>query len=96
MQRGYLDPLLKARYERLVNDRFYECFCAYWVGEDLSFFHPRPLRLMRRRLPHHHFIRLVRTAPFSIRDAGRWIAFEELSQDTARNLWQEQRTFQRQ
>jgi pyruvate formate-lyase activating enzyme-like uncharacterized protein len=95
-RRRSLAPLLKAPYERLVDDQFYECFCAYWGEEDLSFFHPDSLSLMRQRLPHHDFVRLVRTAPLSIRDAGRWIAFEELSQDTARNLWRRQRAFQRQ
>jgi len=76
-RRRSLAPLMKAPHERLVEDQIYESYCAY-RGEEVHFFHPDSLPEMRRRYPDYQFVRLVRTAPLSINDSGRWIAFEKL------------------
>jgi len=76
-RRRSLAPLVKATHERLVEDRDYESFCAY-RGEEVRFFHPDALAEMRRRYPDHQFVRLVRTAPLSLKDKGQWIVFEKL------------------
>ena len=77
-RRRSLAPLVKAPHERLVEDRVYESYCAYRGEEEVYFFHPDSLREMRQRYSDYQFVRLVRTAPLSLNDRGRWIAFEEL------------------
>jgi pyruvate formate-lyase activating enzyme-like uncharacterized protein len=77
-RRRNLAPLMQAPHERLVADQFYESHCAYRDAEDWCFFHPDAFDEMRQRLPDHAFMRLVRTAPLSIQDNGRWIVCEEL------------------
>ena len=77
-RRRSLAPLVKAPHEMLVEDQVYESYCAYRGEEEVVFFHPDSLREMRQRYPDHQFVRLVRTAPLSLNDRGRWIAFEEL------------------
>ena len=76
-RRRSLAPLVKAPHERLVDGRTYESCCAY-RGEEVHFFHPDTIHEMRQRYPEHQFVRLVRTAPLSLTDNGRWIAFERL------------------
>jgi pyruvate formate-lyase activating enzyme-like uncharacterized protein len=76
-RRRSLAPLVKADHEQLVEDRMYEGYCAY-RGEEARFFHPDRLDEMRERYPNRRFVRLVRKAPLSIEDEGRWSAFEEM------------------
>ena len=76
-RRQSLAPLVKAPYEKLVRGEAYESYCAY-RGEKVHFFHPDSLREMRLRHPDYQFVRLVRTAPLSLQDGGRWIVFEKL------------------
>lgn len=78
-RRASLASLVQAPYEKPVDGQGYESCCAYRDEEDYFFFSPDPLAEVRRHFPHHRFVRLVRTAPLSVRDPGRWIAFEELS-----------------
>ncbi len=70
-------PLVKAPYERLVEDEALESYCAY-RGEEARFFHPDSLSDMRQRYPGYQFVRLARTAPLSVQDGGRWISFERV------------------
>lgn len=77
-RRRSLAPLVKAPHERLVDDQVYESYCAYRNGEEVHFFYPDSMRETRQRYPDYQLVRLVRTAPLSINDSGRWIAFEEL------------------
>lgn len=77
-RRRSLAPLVKAPHEKVVRDEIYESYCAYRGEEDYHFFHPDSLRVMRQRYPDYQFVRLVRTAPLSIHDRGRWIAFQNL------------------
>jgi hypothetical protein len=81
-RRQSLVPLVKASHERLVGGEVYESYCAY-RGEEVRFFHPDSLHEMCRRHPDYQFVRLVRTAPLSLIDSGRWVAFEELQVTTA-------------
>ena len=76
-RRQSLSPLVKAAHEKLVGGETYESCCAYG-GEALDFFHPDDLVEKRRQYPGRQFVRLVRTAPLSLTDRGRWIAFEKL------------------
>ncbi len=75
-RRRNLAGLTKAPYEKL-NGMFYESCCAY-LGEECHFFHPDSVREMRRQYPDHQLVRIIRTAPLSIYDSGRWIVFENL------------------
>jgi pyruvate formate-lyase activating enzyme-like uncharacterized protein len=77
-RRRSLAPLVKAPHERLVDDQVYESYCAYRDGGEFHFLHPDSLTEMRQRYPDYQFVRLARTAPLSLNDRGRWIAFEEL------------------
>jgi pyruvate formate-lyase activating enzyme-like uncharacterized protein len=77
-RRKCLAPLVKAPHEKLVRDEVYESLCAYRGGEEVYFFHPDSVDEMRQQFPNHRCVRLVRTAPLSIRDPGQWIAFEPL------------------
>ena len=77
-RRRSLAPLVKASYERLVDDQVYESYCAYLGDKEIHFFHPDSLHEMHQRYPDYQFVRLVRTAPLSLNDRGRWTAFEEL------------------
>ena len=76
-RRRSLAPLVKAAHERLVEGQVYESYCAY-RREEVHFFHPDSIAEMRQRYPDHQFVRLVRTAPLSLQDKGRWIVFEQL------------------
>ena len=76
-RRRGLAPLVKASSERLVGGQVYESYCVY-RDEEVHFFHPTAAREMRQRYPDCQFVRLVRTAPLSLNDRGRWIAFEKL------------------
>lgn len=77
-RRRCLAPLMKEPHEKLVGDTFYESFCLYGDGGQVRAFHPDALDEMRRRYPDAQFVRLVRMAPLSIRDPGRWVSFETL------------------
>jgi len=76
-RRRSLAPLVQEPHERLMEERVYESFCAY-RDEDVHFFQPDGIAEMRQRYPDYQFFRLVRTAPLSLQDKGRWIVFEEL------------------
>ncbi len=76
-RRRSLSPLVQTPHERLVGGRAYESFCAY-RGEEVHFFHPDAVREMRQRYPDYQFVRLVRTAPLSLKDRGRWVVFKKL------------------
>lgn len=75
-RRRNLAPLVKAPHEKLVRDQVYESYCAFRDGNEVHFFHPDARDEMCRRYPDHRFARLVRTAPLSIHDPGKWIVFE--------------------
>ncbi len=77
-RRRSLAPLVKAPHEKLVGDETYQSYCAYRGEEEIHFFHPDSLPEMRRRHPDYRFVRLVRTAPLSLQDRGRWVVFETL------------------
>lgn len=77
-RRRSIAHLTRAPYERLVGDEILESCCAYQGAEHCRFFHPDSLHEMRQRYPDYQFVRLARTAPLSLQDSGRWIAFEEL------------------
>ena len=76
-RRRNLAPLVKAPHENLVRDQAFESYCAFQGGDEVHFFHPDARDEMCRRYPHHRYARLVRTAPLTIHDPGRWIVFEE-------------------
>jgi pyruvate formate-lyase activating enzyme-like uncharacterized protein len=76
-RRRCLAPLTQAPYEKLVDDQVFESYCAY-RDSDLFFFSPDSLAEMQGRYPDHQFVRLVRTAPLSIDERGRWVVFEPL------------------
>lgn len=78
-RRKSLAPLVQAPYEKLVGGQTYESCCAWRSEEDYFFFPPDSLAEARRLFPLYRFVRLVRTAPLSVHDPGRWIRFEELS-----------------
>jgi len=78
-RRRSLAPLMKAPHEKLVRGEAYESYCAY-RGEEVRFFHPDAAGEMRQRYPDYRFVRLVRTAPLSLNDEGRWIAFERMEE----------------
>jgi hypothetical protein len=65
-------------YEKLVDDAVLESYCAYRGEDEVCFFHPDSFTEMRQRYDDYRFVRLVRVAPLSTRDHGRWIAFDEL------------------
>jgi len=77
-RRRSLATLVKAPHEKAIRDEIYESYCAYRGEEDYHFFHPDAVQEVRRRCPDYKFVRLVRTAPLSINDPGRWIAFQEI------------------
>jgi pyruvate formate-lyase activating enzyme-like uncharacterized protein len=77
-RRRNLVPLVQAPHERLVGDQFLESYCAHQDGKEPCWLHPEALDEARERLPHHRFVRLVRTAPLTIDDSGRWIVCDEL------------------
>jgi hypothetical protein len=76
-RRRNLAPLVKAPYEKLVRDQALESYCAFQGRDEVHFFHPDARDEMCRRHPHHLFVRLVRTAPLTIHDPGRWAVFEQ-------------------
>jgi len=84
-RRRNLAPLVQASYERLVGDEVYVSYCAYRDAEDWFFFHPDSLRDMQQRHAGYCFIRLVRTAPLSIQDQGKWIVLEQVESAAAPN-----------
>ena len=75
-RRRNLAPLAKAPHEKMVSDQVYESYCAFRDGDEVRYFHPDAREEMCRRYPDHGFVRLVRTAPLSIHDPGKWIVFE--------------------
>ncbi len=77
-RRQSLAPLVKAPCEKLLRGEVYESYCAYRGKKEVRFFHPASLHEMRQRYLNYQFVRLVRTAPLSLQDNGRWIAFEKL------------------
>jgi pyruvate formate-lyase activating enzyme-like uncharacterized protein len=77
-RRRSLAPLVQGAHERLVEDQFYESYCAHQGGEAGCWLHPGTLDEARERLPDYRFVRLVRTAPLTVRDSGRWMVCEEL------------------
>jgi pyruvate formate-lyase activating enzyme-like uncharacterized protein len=77
-RRRCLAPLMREPHEKLVRDTFYESFYVYGDGVQARLFHPDALDVMRHRYPDGQFVRLVRTAPLSICDPGKWISFEPL------------------
>jgi pyruvate formate-lyase activating enzyme-like uncharacterized protein len=80
-RRQCLAPLVKAPHEKLVRGEVYESYGAYRDGNQVLFFHPDALDEMRTQYAGYRFVRLVRTAPLSHRDPGRWISFEEISHE---------------
>ena len=74
-RRKSLAPLTRQPYERLVNEEFFESYCAYY-GEEFVFFHADVLDEMHRRFPERHFIRLMRRAPLSQQSSNEWVALE--------------------
>lgn len=76
-RRRCLAPLVQAPQEELVGDAYESC-AAYRGADQLFFFQPASGREIRREHPDYSFVRLSRTAPLSIHDRGRWIAFENL------------------
>lgn len=75
-RRRSLAPLVKEPYEKVIEDQVYESYCAFRNGSQAHFYHPDALEEMCRRHSDHRFARLVRTAPLSIHDPGKWIVFE--------------------
>lgn len=78
-RRRSLAPLVKAPHEKPIRGEAYESYCAYRGEGEFRFFHPDSLHAMRQRYPGYQFVRLVRSAPLSLQDRGRWIAFERLT-----------------
>jgi pyruvate formate-lyase activating enzyme-like uncharacterized protein len=79
-RRRSLVPLMKEPHEEFVRGEVYESCCAYGDEEHLTFFLPDSLARMRQLHPEYRFVRLVRTAPLSIGDKGKWIVFQPLGQ----------------
>ena len=75
-RRRNLAPLVREPHENLIEDQAYESYCAFQGKDEVHFFHPDARDEMRQRYPQHRYARLVRTAPLSIHDPGRWIVFE--------------------
>ncbi|MBN1936027.1 MAG: radical SAM protein [Anaerolineae bacterium] len=82
-RRRSLAPLTRSAQEKLLDGEFFASCCAWRDGEIL-FFHPDSFAQMRQQYPDDRFARLVRTAPLSIQDKGRWIAFEEMVNESAK------------
>ena len=76
-RRRNLSALTITEYEKMIGDEIYESCCAYRSEENYHFFHPDALHEARQRYPEHRFIRMVRTAPLTLNDPGRWLSFEE-------------------
>ena len=76
-RRQSIAPLVKSNYENLVDGDLLESCCAY-QGDDIQFFPLDCLEEMRQMYPDYYFVRLIRTAPLSLKDPGRWISFEKL------------------
>jgi len=76
-RRKSLAPLTRQPHERLVNEEFFESYCAY-NGEECVFFHPDALDEMHRNYPRSNFARLMRRAPLSLDDPGQWVVFDPL------------------
>lgn len=74
-RRRCLSPLTAEPHETLVDGTQLESYCAF-RGDELIIFGRQSLAGMRRRYPDHRIVRLARTAPLSVRDRGRWVAFE--------------------
>lgn len=70
--------LFKAPHEELISGYQLVSYCAYRDGEMLMI-HPSCLEEMRRRYPHHRFVRLARTVPLSWSDPGLWCIYEPLA-----------------
>jgi pyruvate formate-lyase activating enzyme-like uncharacterized protein len=76
-RRRSVAPLVKKKHERLIEDSLYESLCAY-TDDEVIFFHPEAADAMRQQYPGRTYARLVRTAPLSLEDRGRWVAFDLL------------------
>lgn len=74
-RRRSLAPITKTPYEKLVNNEFLECYCAY-LGDEIRFFHPDTLDAMRRQYPRHQFVRLGKIAPLSLQEEEKWVIFQ--------------------
>jgi pyruvate formate-lyase activating enzyme-like uncharacterized protein len=77
-RRKSLEPLTKAPYEKMLRGQLYESCCAYQNGNKYNFFHPDSLSKIRQQ-PDTLLIRLVRSAPLSMDDPGKWVAFDLLT-----------------
>jgi uncharacterized protein len=77
-RRQCLAPLVKAPHEKLVRGEVYESYGAYRDRNQVHFIHPDALDETRTQYAGYQLVRLARTAPLSLRDPGRWIAFEEI------------------
>lgn len=77
-RRRCLAPLTKAPYEVAVGDDIFETICAFVDDVSCQFVHPHLAGQMRARNPEFSFVRLARTAPLSLADPGKWIAFEAI------------------
>lgn len=75
-RRRCLAPLTKAPWEVAVGDDVFETICAFVDDVSCQFVHPHLAGQMRARNPEFTFVRLARTAPLSLADPGKWIAFE--------------------
>jgi pyruvate formate-lyase activating enzyme-like uncharacterized protein len=76
-RRKSLAPLTRQPYERLVNEEFFESYCAY-NGEECVFFHTDALDGMHKRVPDWYFVRLMRRAPLTLEGSDEWLVFEKL------------------
>jgi pyruvate formate-lyase activating enzyme-like uncharacterized protein len=76
-RRQCIAPLVRSDHENLIEGQMLESYCIY-QGENVHFFHPNLLDDMRKQHPDYGLVRLVRTAPLSLKDPGRWITFEKL------------------
>jgi pyruvate formate-lyase activating enzyme-like uncharacterized protein len=75
-RRRCLAPLTMAPWEMAVGDDVFETTCAFVDDAGYQFVHPDLAGQMRARNPEFNFVRLARTAPLSLADPGKWIAFE--------------------
>lgn len=77
-RRRSMAPLVKRAYEKLVGDELYESYCAYCNEAEYFFFYPDSVSRVQLQYPDYQIVRLVRTAPLSVNQKGRWIAFERI------------------
>jgi len=75
-RRRCLAPLTQAAHEVLIDGRAFESYCAFRDADDFFYCSSSSLPQARQAHPEYRFVRLVRTAPLSIRDAGQWVSLE--------------------